>query len=338
MGFGDASGSKRSTAKTYLVDAQARGRRDLRRRRAERILVEDGRAAGVEAVWTDPAAPAGNGAGERARLTVRAPVVVVACGLDPVAGAAAALRDRRPGRRRLPAPAPDRRGHRVLRRAPELDVGAAAGGALAPVRRHRRRLRLPDRVRAGDHRAVRRRAAVALGRRPQAAHAPSGRTRRRSIGVAARARPRPGRDRRRRQPGRPLSDRQRARHRRTSALGGRAARARPRGGRGAGDRRQRHRKAPDWTRGDDLEAFIAALNGLAIVPREYVHLLGPPDGQLPDGRATRRPRSRTRGASSTTRPGSGSATRAPSRAPREPTRWRRSWPWRGAPRTRSPSA
>ena len=63
MGFGDASGSKRSTAKTYLVDAQADGRRDLRRRRAERVLVEDGRAAGVEAAWTDPAAPAANGAG-----------------------------------------------------------------------------------------------------------------------------------------------------------------------------------------------------------------------------------------------------------------------------------
>ena len=29
-------------------------------------------------------------------------------------------------------------------------------------------------------------------------------------------------------------------------------------------------RAPDWTRGEDLEAFIAALNGLAIVPREYV--------------------------------------------------------------------
>jgi choline dehydrogenase-like flavoprotein len=28
--------------------------------------------------------------------------------------------------------------------------------------------------------------------------------------------------------------------------------------------------APDWTRGDDLEAFIAALNALEIVPREFV--------------------------------------------------------------------
>ena len=29
-------------------------------------------------------------------------------------------------------------------------------------------------------------------------------------------------------------------------------------------------RAPDWTRGDDLEAFVEALNGLEIVPREYV--------------------------------------------------------------------
>jgi choline dehydrogenase-like flavoprotein len=29
-------------------------------------------------------------------------------------------------------------------------------------------------------------------------------------------------------------------------------------------------RAPDWARGDDLEAFIAALNELEITPREYV--------------------------------------------------------------------
>jgi len=75
MGFGDQSGAKQSTAKTYLVDAQANGAEILVGARAERVLVEDGRAAGVEASWAgaDPAqAPV--------RLTVRAPVVVVACG------------------------------------------------------------------------------------------------------------------------------------------------------------------------------------------------------------------------------------------------------------------
>jgi len=75
MGFGDASGSKRSTAKTYLVDAQAAGAQILVGARAVRILVEDGRVAGVE---VEPAGPGGGGA--RATATVRAPVVVVAAG------------------------------------------------------------------------------------------------------------------------------------------------------------------------------------------------------------------------------------------------------------------
>ncbi len=79
MGFGDASGSKRSTAKTYLVDAQAAGAEIFVGAAAGRILVEGGRAAGVEARWSDPAAPQPNGAGA-ATLTVRAPVVVVAAG------------------------------------------------------------------------------------------------------------------------------------------------------------------------------------------------------------------------------------------------------------------
>ncbi len=78
MGFGDASGSKLSTAKTYLVDAQADGAEILAGARAQRILVEDGRAAGVEAEWSDPETAAGNGAATK--LTVRAPIVVVACG------------------------------------------------------------------------------------------------------------------------------------------------------------------------------------------------------------------------------------------------------------------
>ncbi len=62
MGFGDQSGSKNSTAKTYLLDAQRAGAKIISDCRAERVLVEDGRAAGVEAIYTDPsrqtAAPA----------------------------------------------------------------------------------------------------------------------------------------------------------------------------------------------------------------------------------------------------------------------------------------
>jgi acyl-CoA reductase-like NAD-dependent aldehyde dehydrogenase/choline dehydrogenase-like flavoprotein len=79
LGFGDPSGSKNSTAKTYLVDAQAEGAEILAGCRVERVVVENGRATGVEALWADPdEAAAGNGAATR--LTVRAPVVVVACG------------------------------------------------------------------------------------------------------------------------------------------------------------------------------------------------------------------------------------------------------------------
>src|SRR5688500_408532 len=74
MGFGDQSGAKRSTAKTYLVDAQERGARILARTTAQRSLVEGGRAAGVEAVYADP------DTGRTANVVVRAPHVVAAAG------------------------------------------------------------------------------------------------------------------------------------------------------------------------------------------------------------------------------------------------------------------
>ena len=74
IGFGDPSGSKRSTAKTYLLDAQEAGAEILVGARAERVLTEGGRAAGIEAAWGDPLA------GPVTKLTVRAPIVVAACG------------------------------------------------------------------------------------------------------------------------------------------------------------------------------------------------------------------------------------------------------------------
>jgi choline dehydrogenase-like flavoprotein len=73
LGFGDQSGSKRSADRTWLADAQEHGARFLTYTRATRILVENGQAAGVEAVWQPPE-------GEGASVTVRAPRVVVACG------------------------------------------------------------------------------------------------------------------------------------------------------------------------------------------------------------------------------------------------------------------
>jgi choline dehydrogenase-like flavoprotein len=73
-GFGDQSGSKQSTMRTYLQDAFDAGAEILVRCRAERIMVEGGRAGGVEATYADPVSSA------CARVTVRAPHVVVAGG------------------------------------------------------------------------------------------------------------------------------------------------------------------------------------------------------------------------------------------------------------------
>jgi choline dehydrogenase-like flavoprotein len=74
MGFGDISGSKMSTAKTFLADAAESGAEILVRTAAQRVLLEGGRAAGVEARFEDPES------GRAASVTVRAPQVVVACG------------------------------------------------------------------------------------------------------------------------------------------------------------------------------------------------------------------------------------------------------------------
>ncbi|MGZ8666744.1 MAG: GMC family oxidoreductase N-terminal domain-containing protein, partial [Solirubrobacterales bacterium] len=74
MGFGDISGSKMSTSKTFLADAAEGGAEILVRTAAHRILLEGGRAAGVEARFEDPET------GRAASVTVRAPQVVVACG------------------------------------------------------------------------------------------------------------------------------------------------------------------------------------------------------------------------------------------------------------------
>ncbi len=73
MGYGEQSGSKNSTQKTYLADAAASGAEFVVHCRTERILTEGGRAVGVEGTYGDPD-------GRTARVTVRAPQVVVACG------------------------------------------------------------------------------------------------------------------------------------------------------------------------------------------------------------------------------------------------------------------
>jgi choline dehydrogenase-like flavoprotein len=73
IGFGDQSGSKQSTEKTFLRDAAEHGADVLVRTRAQRVITEGGRAAGVEAVYTGED-------GTVAAVTVRAPRVVVAGG------------------------------------------------------------------------------------------------------------------------------------------------------------------------------------------------------------------------------------------------------------------
>ncbi len=72
LGFGDQTGSKQGTLKTYLVDAFEQGAQIVVRCRADRVLTEGGRAVGVEATWLD--------GGTSARLVVRCPRVVVAAG------------------------------------------------------------------------------------------------------------------------------------------------------------------------------------------------------------------------------------------------------------------
>lgn len=79
LGFGDQSGSKQSADRTWLADAQEHGARFLTYTRAVKLLTEGGRAAGVEAIW-QPLGPEAQPTGESARVTVRAPRVVVACG------------------------------------------------------------------------------------------------------------------------------------------------------------------------------------------------------------------------------------------------------------------
>ncbi|MEA2450226.1 MAG: hypothetical protein QOG63_2158 [Thermoleophilaceae bacterium] len=73
LGFGDQSGSKNSADKTWLLDAVGSDADVLVHTRADRVLVEGGRAAGVEATYTGED-------GTPRSVTVRAAQVVVACG------------------------------------------------------------------------------------------------------------------------------------------------------------------------------------------------------------------------------------------------------------------
>ena len=73
LGYGDQSGSKQGTLKTYLQDAADAGSQFVVNCRVDRVLTENGRAAGVEGTYTDAD-------GRTARVVVRAPEVVLAAG------------------------------------------------------------------------------------------------------------------------------------------------------------------------------------------------------------------------------------------------------------------
>lgn len=73
-GYGCPYGRKQGTMLTFLQDASDRGARVVVRCQVERVLIEAGRAVGVEG-WTPDDAT-----GERRRVVVKAPVVVVSAG------------------------------------------------------------------------------------------------------------------------------------------------------------------------------------------------------------------------------------------------------------------
>ncbi len=73
LGFGDATGSKQGTLKTWLQDAADAGARFLVGCRAETVITEGGRAAGVRATATSED-------GSRTRVEIRAPQVICAAG------------------------------------------------------------------------------------------------------------------------------------------------------------------------------------------------------------------------------------------------------------------
>lgn len=73
-GMGDQTGAKQGTMRTFLQDASDGGAELLPNTRAERIRTLDGKAAGIDAVYTDPLTQ------QTHRITINAPSVVAAAG------------------------------------------------------------------------------------------------------------------------------------------------------------------------------------------------------------------------------------------------------------------
>ena len=245
---------------------------------------------------TTPQPGDGPGAGRRRRLRV-----------DRVARAASALGNRRPGDRRLLA-CTTTVAVTGVRRAPGLELGTAAG-ALAPVRQRRRWVRVPARVRAVDHRTVRRSAALAIEGQTTGAGWPPGRLPAPLIGlIREQVHGRVTIDEAGNAVGHyPVTDEVDIRNIRAGVEQLIRIHEARRADRRA--RAVRWRLAPRR----DLDAFVADVTSQPIAPRG-AHLLRAQMGSA--GWERSRARSPARAASCTTRPGSGSAARAPSRARR----------------------
>lgn len=80
--FGCRPGTKRSGIRVHLAEAHAAGARIVPGVKVTRVLMEGGRAVGVEgdARWSDPSTGEPAADGRTRRLIVRAPVVIVAAG------------------------------------------------------------------------------------------------------------------------------------------------------------------------------------------------------------------------------------------------------------------
>ena len=275
---------RRATSASATSPAQAERRPDLparRRRERARFLVARAPRGSSSRTGARPASRrlARRRSGRSAQVTVRAPQVVVACGA--LESPALLLRSRIGG----PAVGD------YLRLHPSRVFGATArtsrpGGARRRpasrrVRRHRRRLRLPDRERAVHDRPGRLGDAVDVRRDHKELMADfrfSG-----DVHLAdARPRPRAGRDRRERRGGAVLLRSTTSSTSRTCTRGSRAGPA-ARGGR-RGQIASLAAGPPSWRRGDDLERSSTRSSGSRSAPAATG--CSPPTRWAPAGWAT----------------------------------------------------
>ena len=293
--------------KTWLRDAVEQRRASSScARRAQRVLIEDGRAAGVEADLHRRRRHRG-APRDRARADRRRRLR-----LARVARAAAALGHRRPGRRQLPAAAPGVGRHR---RTTASDQQAWWGAAAGRARRRVRRTSSDGYGFLIEARPVHARAdgsAIAVGRAPRRTRTMLDGVRRGASFVDAHARPRPRPGRRSTRTARPCRT-----TRSTDPLDVANMRTRPRGARAAARGGRRARDLTLAARAADLAARRRPRRASSARARRQplraggiklfsAHQMG--TCRMGSDPATSR--RRTRAASCTTRRACGSATRS----------------------------